>query len=169
MKTRFLLVFSALIVALVIFQARADIKVTGGTKPAQTSPSDAPHSTDTDPAAEPHSVQTPGADEPKPTPDDSMDEPHPDVPDDTAIDAGGPGAEGKPAASEAGSTPASAPKKKPGAGGATIMSAEQGDELGRKLEEYEKAQAQLLEKLDKLGEDIEFTKSSLRRPPAPPH
>jgi hypothetical protein len=119
-----------------------------------------PHPDKTDPADEPHASPTDPADEPYAEPTDPADEPHPDRPIQQTTEQP---AEGTPA--DASQPP---PRKKPAGGGSEIMSAEQGEEIGRKLEEFEKGQQKLVEKFGELEKDYQFLKATMRRPRAHP-
>ena len=57
-----------------------------------------------------------------------------------------------------------APKKEApkAAAGATIMTAEQGEELGKKIDKLLEDQKVIIEKLDQLQKDLDFVKTSVR-------
>jgi hypothetical protein len=52
--------------------------------------------------------------------------------------------------------------KSDGAKGATIMTAEQGEELARKVDKLAEDQKKIIEKLDAIQKDLDFVKVSVR-------
>ena len=55
------------------------------------------------------------------------------------------------------------PKETPkAAGGATIMTAEQGEDLAKKIDKVQEDQKKILEKLDQLEKEMDFLKASVR-------
>jgi hypothetical protein len=156
MKFKILLLLALLAGAVVLAPTYAKIEITDGTNTSHSDPGDEPQADPTDPADLPHADATDPADLPHADRTDPADLPHPDD------YFGDPFA--RPAEPETAPPPdTQAAPKRHSDGSAEVMTAEMGEEIARKLEEFERAQKKVFEKFDEIEKDYAFIKAAMGR------